>query len=72
MKTLGTQEAIVDKVEPDPDASTITVAVRYDDGRVEAAALRADLVPAGLTEGDRVEVTRAALYRRWHLRRLNT
>lgn len=43
------------------------VAVRFEDGRVERAEVRGDLVPPGLKEGDRVRLTRAALYRRWRI-----
>lgn len=71
MKTLGEANAIVEELVPVTDgAPAVAIALRFEDGRVERTNLRADLVPAGLSVGDRVGVTRAALYQRWTLRRL--
>ena len=51
-------------------APMIDVAFRFEkDGRIEQASMRPDLVPVGLTVGDRVLVTRAALYKRWTITR---
>lgn len=66
---LGESNAVVESIEPG-EAGTINVAARFEDGRIETAALRPDLVPDGLAAGDAIGVTKAALYRRWTIRKL--
>lgn len=68
---LGETKAVVEAVtagEKD-GAPTVTVSVRYEDGRSESSELRADLAPAGLAAGDEVLVTKAALYGRWTIKK---
>ena len=65
MKETGTVVAIA-PVEGDV-AGFVQVAVLFEDGRIERANLRPDLVPPGLNVNDRVLLTRAALYRRWRI-----
>lgn len=66
------EEGVVEQVA-ETSASGVPafdVAVKMEaDGRVERATLRADLLPDGLAAGDRVTLTRAALYRRWTIAR---
>lgn len=62
---IGVVESLGDAEEA--GASMRLVSVRFADGRVEQASLRPDALPSGLSPGDRVAVTRAALYRRWRI-----
>lgn len=65
------EAATITRIEPARvgGAPHVDVVLRFDDGREERALVRADLVPEGLVAGDRVRLTRAALYRRWTLAR---
>lgn len=68
---LGDFEAVIESVEPiEGDAASVRVTARFEDGRVESAELRPDLVPDGLAAGDRVTVTKAALYHRWTIKKI--
>lgn len=68
---LGAASAVVVALKPGTadGAPSVAVGVRFEDGRVEHADLRADLVPDGLQIGDAVSVTKAALYHRWEIKK---
>lgn len=68
---LGELEAVIESVEQiEGDAPSVRVTARFEDGRAESAELRPDLVPDDLAAGDRVAITKAALYRRWTIRKI--
>lgn len=62
------EHAVVESIERMD--GVVRLAVRFDDGRVERADLRPDLVAGDLAVGQSIGVTKAALYRRWHVRAL--
>lgn len=68
---LGEAKAVIESVDHDEQegAPIVHVTARFEDGRSETADLRPDLVPDGLAAGDHVTITKAALYRRWTIRK---
>lgn len=71
MQKLGEERATVIAVEPIEEGGVRSVRLTVEwvkDLRRDSAVLRADLVPEGLAPGDTVEITQAALYRRWRIR----
>jgi len=69
---LGEANAVVDRVEPGEreGAPIVHITVRFTDGRIESADVRADLVPEGLAAGDQILLTKAALYNRWEIKKV--